>query len=88
MRRRVLERVAIKYVTLLQFLSYRFYSKSYDFFILRRLAVKNIGLRFILDAVLASNIRSSRYRIFLFNDNSGETDMYNADRNRKLYRMY
>ena len=39
-----------------------------------------MGFRFILDAVQACNIRSSRYRIFLFNDNSGETDMYNADR--------
>ena len=43
--------------------------------------LKNMGLQFILDAVQASNIRSSRYRIFLVKDNSGETDMYNADRN-------
>ena len=44
-----------------------------------------MGLRFILDAVQASNIRSSRYRIFLVKDNSGKTDMFNADRNLKFH---
>ena len=44
-----------------------------------------MGLRFILDAVLASNIRSSRYRTFLVKDNSGETDMHNADQNQKFH---
>ena len=39
-----------------------------------------MGLRFILDAVQASNIRSSRNRIFLGKDNSGKTDNYNVDR--------
>ena len=44
-----------------------------------------MGLRFIVDVVLASNIRSSCYRIFLVKDNSGKTDMYNADRNLKFH---
>ena len=44
MRGRVLERVAIKYVTLLQFLSYGFYSKLYDFFTLQNLALKKYGV--------------------------------------------
>ena len=44
-----------------------------------------MGLRFILDAVQASNIRSSRYRIVLVKDNSGKTDMFNADRNLKFH---
>ena len=42
---------------------------------------KNMGLRFILDVVLASNIRSIRYRIFLVKDYSGKTDKYNTDWN-------